>query len=201
LRSSTCNTAIKPESPLADLCKEKTWVRQLILATLFGALTALSAQVHIRIPWSPVPVTGQVFMVLLAGGLLGARWGAVSQLQYIAFGLMGLPVFAGGTSGLIAFAGPTGGYLVGFVAAAFLVGLLAQRFHKIWQLIPAAILGVAIIYLFGWIWLSGWLGIVKPDENIMLQAFSLGVLPFVWLDMAKALVAANIIAAFQKSTG
>ncbi len=81
----------------------------------------------IQLPFSPVPITGQTMAVLLVGALLGSRRGALAVLAYIAEGLAGLPVFAGGAAGLARLFGPTGGYLVGFVAAAFLVGWLAER--------------------------------------------------------------------------
>ncbi len=104
-------------------------------AVLAGsALVALAAQLRIDLPFSPVPVTGQTFAVLVVGAVLGARLGAAALLTYLVEGLAGLPVFAGGTSawtpssaGVPVIAGPTAGYLVGFVAAAAIVGALAER--------------------------------------------------------------------------
>ena len=93
---------------------------------LFAVLTAAAAAVSFPLPFSPVPVTLQTFAVLLAGSMLGPVWGPVSQLLYLAAGVAGMPVFANGGAGLGSIAGPTGGYLVGFVPAAWLMGLLAR---------------------------------------------------------------------------
>jgi len=92
-----------------------------------SAFIAVSAHLTVRLPFSPVPVTGQTFAVLLTGALLGRQRGAAAVLAYLAEGLAGLPVFAGGMSGLAYLLGPTGGYLLGFVAAAYLTGALAER--------------------------------------------------------------------------
>jgi biotin transport system substrate-specific component len=88
-------------------------------------LVALMAQVSVPLPFSPVPITGQTFAVLLVGAALGAKRGSASLLLYLLEGAAGLPVFAGGGAGPATFLGPTGGYLIGFVAAAWLVGALA----------------------------------------------------------------------------
>jgi biotin transport system substrate-specific component len=102
-------------------------LRAVALTTLFAGLTAAGAQVSLHVPFTPVPVTLQVFFVLLAGAALGSRLGALSLAEYLALGAAGLPVFADGKSGLLAFVGPTAGYLPGFIAAAWLVGRLTER--------------------------------------------------------------------------
>ena len=102
-------------------------VRDLALATLFAALTALGAQIAVRLPFSPVPVTLQVLMVIGCGLILGSRRGLTSQLTYLAAGVLGLPVFAGGTGGPAVILGPTGGYLLAFPVAAFAAGWLSER--------------------------------------------------------------------------
>jgi biotin transport system substrate-specific component len=97
------------------------------LLVLAGAgLTTLGAQVTVHVPGSPVPVTGQTLGVVVAGAALGARRGAASQLLYLVLGLM-LPVYADGAQGWHVVWGATGGYLVGFVLAAYVIGLLAER--------------------------------------------------------------------------
>ena len=100
---------------------------QLVLVLAGSMLLAASAQFKMVIPFSPVPVTGQTLVVLMIGLAYGSRLGAVTVLAYIFAGLRGLPVFAGGTSGWVVMAGPSGGYLVGFLAAVFVMGLLAER--------------------------------------------------------------------------
>lgn len=111
---------------LVDAVWPKKGRRRLVFLVVAGSvLIALLAQ--LEIPLQPVPITGQTFGVLLVGALLGSRLGAVTVLTYLAWGAIGLPVFAGGISGPARLVGPTGGYLVGFVGAAFLVGWLSER--------------------------------------------------------------------------
>jgi biotin transport system substrate-specific component len=146
----------------------------------------------------PVPVTGQTFAVLLAGAVLGPRRGALSVLAYIAEGLMGLPVFAQGKAGPLALAGPTGGYLVGFVAAAYLVGVLARRG---WDRRPATtalamIAGNAVLYSFGLAWLYCLAHLfAKPLQAGILAA---GLYPFVFGDVIKIALAVAILPSVWK---
>ncbi len=108
---------------LADVALPRAGVLSNALLILgASALTALGAQIAIPVPWSPVPITGQTFAVLLSGAVLGARRAFLAQALYLAQGSIGLPVFAAGSAGLAALAGPTGGYLVAFPFAAALTG-------------------------------------------------------------------------------
>jgi biotin transport system substrate-specific component len=159
----------------------------LILAT--SLLIAVSAYVRVVLPFTPVPVTAQTLTVLLSGALLGSRRGTLAVLAYLAQGIIGLPVFAGGTRGLSVLLGPTGGYLVGFTAAAFVTGVLAERgwLHLPLAGIAAMVLGNLTIYAVGLPWLSSFVG--------GKQAFALGFLPFVVGDLAKMAVAAILLAA------
>ena len=175
-------------------------LRELALMTLFAALTALGARVAILLPFTPVPVTLQVLFPLLAGLLLGSKRGALSQAEYVAAGLAGLPVFAKGSSGLAYFLGPTGGYLLGFIAAAFVVGELAAmnrrnsavRAYTKGATFLASLGGVAAIYFCGACWLAAWLGVAGnlSPTACLIHTWKLGVLPFVAVDVAKALVVA-----------
>jgi len=151
---------------------------------LGSAFIALLAQVAIPLPFSPVPITGQTFAVLLVGALLGRARGGLSVLLYLLEGAAGLPVFAGGTAGLARLLGPTGGYLVGFVVAAAVVGFLAQRGwdRKVGSTALAMLVGNAFIYLFGLPWLAHFVGAEK--------AVSLGLLPFIPGDLVKLALAA-----------
>lgn len=102
-------------------------IRAALLVAAGVALTALAAQLAFKLPWSPVPYTGQTAAVLLVGTALGWRLGAMSMLLYVAAGVGGAPVFSQGGHGVEQLLGITGGYLLGFVLAAALVGRLAQR--------------------------------------------------------------------------
>jgi len=148
-------------------------LRAAVLALAGSALLTLSAK--IQVPFWPVPMTMQTYVVLVLGAMFGARLGAATVLLYLAQGAMGLPVFAGTPEkglGLAYMMGPTGGYLVGFVAAAWVVGLLAERGwdRSIVRLMVAMAAGHAIIFAFGVTWLAQLVGWNK--------AWMLGVAPF-----------------------
>ena len=151
---------------------------------LFGSLfIALSSQLAINLPFSPVPITAQTLAVLLMGIILGSRRGGLCLLMYLSAGGIGLPVFANGASGLVYMFGPTGGYLMGFLIAAFVIGWLAERGwdKRIVTTFFAMFIGNVIIYLFGLSWLSFFTGIDK--------VFALGLYPFVIGDILKIILA------------
>lgn len=157
----------------------------IVAVVAFAGLTALLAQVRIPLGFTPVPVTGQTFAVLLAGAALGARLGATSQLVYLAAGAVGFPVFTGGGSGIEYFTGATAGYLVGFVLAAALVGRLAERGQdrKVNTAVTAFLAGSAVIYACGAI------GLMITAEMDLTTAIAQGVTPFVFGDVLKATAA------------
>ena len=156
---------------------------------------ALSAQLAIPLPFSPVPVTGQTFAVLLIGALLGSRRGCLCLLAYLAEGAAGLPVFAAGTGGLLHLTGPTGGYLAGFVVAALVTGFLAERGwdRRFWTTIAAMLLGNIAIYAYGLPWLAFFVGAGK--------ALPLGLKPFIAGDIYKLLLAAVLLPSGWKLLG
>ncbi len=171
-----------------DAMNEYTNVKPLLYAALFAALTAIGAFIKIPLPLSPVPITLQVFFVLLAGLVLGARWGGTSMVVYVMLGIIGLPVFSGGSSGLGVLLGPTGGYLIGFVAGAFVTGLIYTKAgDNVPATIGAMIGGLAVIYLLGVIQLS-----LVANMSIQ-QAVAVGMIPFLIGDAIK-IVAALIVA-------
>ncbi len=158
-------------------------VREALLI-LAGALwVALFAQVRIPLPFTPVPITGQTFAVLLIGAALGAQRGAAALVLYLSMGLSGLPVFAGGTGGFDRLAGPTGGYLIGFVLAAYVIGRMAERGleRTIRTSFLPFLLGTGIIYLAGVSWLALYIGLPAAIEK--------GLLPFLIGDVLKLLLA------------
>lgn len=181
----------------------RTLQGQLLLATGFALLTALGALV--QIPVGPVPITLQVLFVLLSGLVLGSRLGALSQVEYLAIGFAGAPVFAGGKSGLIALLGPTGGYLAGFVVGAYLAGLVAESAARPGRIrfFLAGLLGTAAIYVSGMIWLSTWFAIGRGTNWMaeMASAWQFGVLPFIAVDAVKAVVASGVTLSGRALTG
>jgi biotin transport system substrate-specific component len=162
----------------AALIPRRTAAHQAALMLAGVVLLSLSAQVRLPLPFTPVPVTGQTFAVLFLGASLGSRLATGSVAGYWLAGVCGMPVFNGGSGGWGAVSGPTGGYLVGFAAAAFVVGWFAERGwgRGVGILIPL-LLGEALIYAFGLPWLACFVG---PRQ--VLQA---GLFPFIPGDALK----------------
>jgi biotin transport system substrate-specific component len=156
---------------------------------------AAAAQLRIPLPFTPVPVTGQTFAVLLIGALYGARRGASTAMTYLALGLMGLPVFAAAPPGPGALLSPTAGYLAGYVAAAWVTGTLSERGWDRKPLTTAMAMGIGslVIFAFGVVWLSAFVG-----WGNVLQA---GFLPFIPGDLVKIALAAAVLPGCWRLTG
>ncbi|MEK9710406.1 MAG: biotin transporter BioY [Alphaproteobacteria bacterium] len=153
---------------------------------VFGSLLlAVSAQ--FKIPLYPVPVTGQTLVVLLIGMTYGPRLGGITLAAYLFEGTLGLPVFAGGAAGVAVLMGPTAGYLFGFLLAAIAMGYLAERGmgRTVVSTIAAMVIGNCVIYLCGALWLANFIGFG--------QAIAAGVLPFLYGDALKLVVAAGLM--------
>ena len=167
-------------------------VRDVVAVVGFALLTALAAQVKFHLGFTPVPITGQTFAVLLAGGTLGLSRGAASQALYWVMGLVGLPFFAGGESGWESGTGATMGYLAGFVVASALIGYMAERRadRNFVTSLAAMTMGSVVIYAMGALWLAIDLGI--PVANGEDNALALGVTPFLAGDALKILIASAI---------
>ncbi len=150
------------------------------------AFVALAAQVSIPLGFTPVPLTGQTFAVLLVGAALGSTRGALSLLLYLAVGVVGVPVYADHRHGWSVFSGATGGYIVGFVVAAALTGWLAERSwdKRFSSSIAAMLTGSVVIYLCGVVWLHHVLGVSWST------ALDDGLYPFVPGDILKVYLAA-----------
>jgi biotin transport system substrate-specific component len=161
-------------------------LRQILAIGLGAAIVALSAQVVVPVPFSPVPMTLQPLAVLVVGGLLGAAGGAGALALYLALGILGLPVFAGGGSGALRLVGPTGGYLLAFPVAAAATGGLLRHGRSVLQTLLACTVGMVIIHLGG----AAWLAILGNDPALAIR---IGVLPFLAGDLLKIGLAAAMI--------
>lgn len=175
-------------APLASSILPKNKVVTAALVVGFALVTAALAQFRVNLPFTPVPITGQTLGVILAGGVLGANAGAASQGLYWLAGLA-LPFYAGGDSGWDVASGATGGYLVGFVAGAWLVGYLAERGQDrtVAAAIPAFLAGTVVIHLFGVPWLAHILDISWTE------AMAKGSVPFVIGDLVKIAIAGILL--------
>lgn len=170
---------------------------RLLLVLAGVAIVALSAQVRIPLPFTPVPISGQTFAVLLVGASLGATLGGTTLVLYLLVGVVGAPVFTDLGSGVGHLTGPTGGYLVGFAVAAVLVGALAERGYD--RRLPTALIGMAaasaVIYLFG----AGWLMISLGFDAD--TAVARGIAPFLLGDVLKLALAAGILPLAWRAIG
>ena len=150
-------------------------------------LVAALAQITVYLPFTPIPITGQTLGVLLVGVSLGANRAALALSLYLIEGLMGLPFFANGQFGLAHLLSARGGYLVGFIASAYVTGYLAEKkLDRHWKTaLPAFLIGQSVIFLFG----LPWLGYVIGFD----QVFTAGLLPFIPGEMIKIALAAGIL--------
>lgn len=180
------NVILAPAMPRA-----RVWGRAaaVLLVVAFAGLTALAAQWEILLPFTPVPISGQTFAVLLAGAALGSRLGASSQALYLGVGIVGFPVFSGGDGGWQVMTGATAGYLVGFVVAAWVVGRMAERHadRKLWTAVPMFVAGSLVIYACGVAGLMLLAG-MGPAEAVVK-----GVVPFLVGDALKAAAAGGLL--------
>jgi len=167
--------------------------KKLVVAVGLACIVGLLAQVRFPIPWSPVPITGQTFAVLLAGVLLGRWWGGASLAIYAGLGAVGIPWFSGWASGL----GATGGYIIGFILAALFLGHFTDKYIRARSFLSMLVLmlfaNFILIYIPGLIWLGIWLNMVVGTPAASFAAFlGMGVLPFIAGDITKAVLAAAI---------
>lgn len=179
------------------LGKENTMLRNVLLV-IAGSI-ALWISAKINVPYYPVPATMQTFVVMIIGMAFGWKLGAATVGLYLAQGAAGLPVFAGTPEkglGLLYMAGPTGGFLLGFVLAAIAVGYLAERGfdRNIFTTAIAMLVGTALIYIPGLLYLGSLLGWDKP----ILQW---GMIPFLYLDAMKIVLAALLMPVLWKFIG
>jgi biotin transport system substrate-specific component len=174
-----------PKPTAAQKSHATSVVRNAVAIVAVTALTAICAQIVIPIPGTPVPFTMQIFAVLVGAAAIGPWRGVMSMALYLAIGALGAPIFSDGGSGVARIFSATGGYLIGFIAAAWVVGYLAQRGEskKWFSAALAFLVGSLIIYAFG---VSG---LVLFAGMTPAEAISKGMLPFIAGDVIKAAAA------------
>ncbi|OJF18366.1 MAG: hypothetical protein A6D91_12390, partial [Bacillaceae bacterium G1] len=168
-------------------------LRNMILAAMLAAILAVAGQIQIPLP---IPITLQTMVVMLAGSVLGARWGAISMTVFILLVAFGAPLLAGGKGGLATLAGPTAGYVWSWILAAWLIGFLSERSARlsVWKLTVYHVLGgILLIYAGGVFWLVTGVGLG------LKEALATGVLPFIVGDLIKAVVAAFVAYGIYKA--
>jgi len=183
-------------SVIVDHWFAKTKTAAVAEVSALVALTALAAQVAIYLPFTPIPLTLQTFVILLGAAAVGAQRAAIAQASYLALALAGMPIMADGKGGLTAVYGATSGYLVGFIFASLAVGYLASSLstNKFKNVFVSYFAGTIIIYLFGMI------GLMIYANISFTTAFSIGALPFIIGDIAKAIAAGLLLPSAWKLT-
>lgn len=179
------------------MMKEST--KNLVFCAMCAAITCVLAPLSIPMP-SGVPISLATFSVMLAGVLLGTKYGTLSQLIYLILGAVGLPVFAGYSSGVAELVGPTGGYLIGYLALVALSGVLYEHFGKNAQgrkkvigMVLSMILGTIVLYAFGTAWF------VVVTHTPPLSALLLCVVPFLPGDAVKIAAVAVLVPQLEKA--
>ena len=158
---------------------------QLVLCAFFAALSAVLSQ--IQIPIGPVPIALTHISIFMSAGLLGAKYGTISQLVYVLMGAVGIPVFSGFAGGMGVAAGPTGGFIAGYIGCALVTGLIIDRFGRsLKSLIPAMYAGWVVTYALGVPWFM-------HVTNMPLAATLLYMAPFLPGDLLKTVLSAVLV--------
>ena len=162
-------------------------INAVIGVAFFIIATTLGAYIRIPVPGTPIPITLQTFFVVLSGAVLGSRLGLFSQAGYIFLGAIGLPVFQGYAFGYSHILGPTGGYLIGFMAASFLMGkILEKESRNLFNITASFAIGNIVLYSLGILWL------MLIYRISFVNAVIIGVLPFYTVELAKIFLAAVV---------
>ena len=165
----------------------KIRTQQMVLIALMTAVTCVLGPLSIPLPFSPVPISLTNFAIFLAIFVLGMKNGTISFIIYLLLGAIGVPVFSSFRGGLQVLAGPTGGYLIGFIFLALIMGFALDHFDR--KLVPTIIgmiIGMAVCYAFGTVWLAKLLSL-SFKEGLMM-----GVIPYLAGDAAKIIIAAIV---------
>ena len=166
---------------------QKIKTKQMVLIALMTAVTCVLGPLSIPLPFSPVPISLTNFAIFLAIFVLGMKNGTISFIIYLLLGAVGVPVFSSFRGGLQVLAGPTGGYLIGFIFLALIMGFALDHFNR--KLVPTIIgmiIGMAVCYAFGTVWLAKLLSL-SFKEGLMM-----GVIPYLAGDAAKIIIAAIV---------
>lgn len=167
--------------------------KTMILYALFAALTVVCSMISIPLPFTPVPINLATLSVFLAGGLLGSKGGAISQSVYVILGAVGLPVFHSFTGGFGVLTGPTGGYIIGYVAAAWLTGFLIEKLgHGFYKNMISMIAGLFVCYTLGTLWF------MYITSTGLTAALMMCVVPFLIGDAVKIIAGSILVQKLYK---
>ncbi len=176
---------------------------QVSLMLLFTFLTGVSALVKIPLGFTPVPITAQTLVVLLAGLFLKKEWALKSQLLYITMGVMGVKWFSGGRAGLSVLTGATGGYLIGFVIASYLIAYIREKYDNNTSFIANLLLlfgtGLLVIFGLGLFQLAIWFRVANGEFLPINSLLNMGLNPFLLGDIIKISLAIFVANTFKNN--
>ena len=176
------------------MAEKKIKAFDIVIIALVSALIAVCS--FIAIPVGAVPVTLQTFAVFVCAGILGRKKGTISILVYILLGIVGIPVFSGFQSGLSVLTGPTGGYIIGFLPAVYVAGLIVQKTgRKIPFMIASFLAGLIICYICGMLW---YVFVFSSGKSDFASAFAVCILPYIIPDIIKITLAAVVSVSVRK---
>ena len=194
------NSYYEKRANIFNEIEESTVLTKTILAILMACLTGILAQVIIPLPFTPVPITGQTFAVLIAGLLLGKKYGTLSQVIYIGLGATLIPWFGGMTGGIEALFGSTCGYFVGFLLATYFIGYISEKYinaRKFWKM--TAIISIAnflLIYIPGLAGLEAFMYFTNGTLLSPVELLIMGFIPFIIGDIVKIVSASAVSKVF-----
>lgn len=173
---------------------------KLLMSLMMACLTGIMAQIIIPLPWTPVPITGQTFVVLCSGLFLGKKYGCLSQILYVVLGIAFIPWFGGMTGGLETFLGSTCGFFIGFIIASYFIGAITEKYAKARNFTKmAVVIGIAnfvLIYIPGLAGLALWFSLTQGTTLGVVDLLMMGLVPFIAGDIVKILGAASLSKAF-----
>ncbi|MHC1722709.1 MAG: biotin transporter BioY [Aminipila sp.] len=161
-----------------------------ILCAIFAAITGVTAGIIIPLPFTPIPMTLATLAVMLAGGLLGSKYGSLSMIVYVLLGAFGAPVYHGYTGGFDKLIGPTGGYLIGYILTAFITGIIIEMINKknnLYINVVAMSLGLSSCYILGTLWF------MFSTSTPLWAALVSCVFPFLIGDVLKIVIGAMLV--------
>ncbi|KZX14934.1 biotin transporter BioY [Methanobrevibacter filiformis] len=179
-------------------------IEKTAMVVLMACLTGIMAQIIIPLPWSPVPITGQTFAVLVSGLILGKKLGPLSQILYFVLGIIGINWFGGATGGLEIAFGSNFGYFIGFIFASMFIGYLTEKYaksRKLRNIIPLMVIANFIcIYVPGLIILAIWFNVTQGAYPDIISLLVMGLIPFIIGDIVKIIGASAISKALLPKT-
>jgi biotin transport system substrate-specific component len=186
---STVNNYYKLREDVFNKIQNSNTTSKILMALAMACFTGIMAQIIIPLPWTPIPITGQTFAVLVAGLFLGKKYGVLSQILYIGIGATLIPWYGGMTGGFEILLGSNIGYFVGFVIAAYFIGSITEKYAKSRNFMRmTAVVGIAnfaLIYIPGLTGLAIWSYITQGIILGPIELIIMGLAPFIIGDIVK----------------